>query len=103
MGTRSSNNLLPIPIHSEGSFHLEISSEIRYSFLLMQTFTAIVEFCTVTDLYVGYISGLPGAHSQGKTPEELNENLKEVVTMILEEGTPEMESTFVGTQVVVVP
>lgn len=69
----------------------------------MQTFTAIVEFCTVTDLYVGQIPELPGAHSQGKTPEELNENLEEVVTMILEEGTPEREGTFVGTQVIVVP
>lgn len=66
----------------------------------MQSYTAVVEFCTVTDLYVGYIPGLPGAHSQGKTPEELNENLKEVVSMILEEGTPEMEGKFVGTQVV---
>lgn len=56
----------------------------------MQSFTAVVEFCTVTNLYVGYIPGLSGAHSQGKTPEELIENLKEVVTMILEEGTPDM-------------
>ena len=69
----------------------------------MQTFTAIVEFCTVTDLYVAQIPGLPGAHSQGKTPEELNENLKEVVTMILEEGTPEIEGKFVGTQIFEVP
>ena len=69
----------------------------------MQTFTAIVEFCTVTDLYVGYIPSLPGAHSQGGSREELNENLKEVVTMILEEGTTEMEGTFVGTQIIEVP
>ena len=66
----------------------------------MQSFTAVVEFCTATNLYVGYILGLPGAQSQGKTPKELNENLKEVVSMILEEGTPEMEGEFVGTQVV---
>ena len=69
----------------------------------MQTFTAIVEFCTVTDLYVGFIPGLPSAYSQMATPEERNENLKEVDTMILEEGTPLMEGTFVGTQVVEVP
>lgn len=57
----------------------------------MQTITAIVEFCSVTGLYVGFIPGLPGAHSHGETQEELNENLKEVVSMILEEGKPEME------------
>ncbi len=56
----------------------------------MQTITAIVEFCSVTGLYVGFIPGLPSAHSQGETLEELNENLKEVVSMILEEGKPEM-------------
>jgi hypothetical protein len=32
-----------------------------------------------TGLYVGYIPGLPGAHSQGETLDELNKNLQEVV------------------------
>ncbi len=48
-------------------------------------FTAVVERCKETGLYVGYVPGFPGAHSQGATPEELNANLREVVEM-LEDG-----------------
>ena len=52
------------------------------------TFTAIIEKCTDTNLYVGHIPGFPEAHSQGETIEELNRNLKEVIEMILEDGVP---------------
>ena len=51
----------------------------------MTNFTAVIERCTETGLYVGFIPGFPGAHSQGETLEELNENLHEVVEM-LEDG-----------------
>ena len=68
----------------------------------MRSYTAIVERCPDTDLYVGYVPGFPGAHSQGETLEELNENLSEVIAMILEEGAPTMSGEFVGTQVVLV-
>jgi predicted RNase H-like HicB family nuclease len=39
----------------------------------------------MTDLYAGYVSGFPGAHSQGETPAELRANLREVVAMLLED------------------
>lgn len=68
----------------------------------MHTFTAVVERCPDTGLFVGYVPGFPGAHSQGETLDELNINLKEVITMLLEEGSPRFESEFVGTQTVVV-
>lgn len=68
----------------------------------MRTFTAIVEKCADTSLYVGFIPGFPGAHSQAATLDELKENLKEVVEMLLEDGEPELEGEFVGTQNVVV-
>jgi predicted RNase H-like HicB family nuclease len=68
----------------------------------MHVYTAVIEKCPNTDLYVGYIPGFPGAHSQGATLEELQENLKEVVLMLLEDGEPELQSQFVGTQLVVV-
>ena len=45
----------------------------------MTTFTAVIEKCSETDLYVGYVPGFPGAHSQGETLDELNQNLKEVI------------------------
>lgn len=68
----------------------------------MRTFTAVVEKCSDTGFYVGFVPGFPGAHSQASTLDELNKNLKEVVEMLLEEGEPELESEFVGTQNVVV-
>jgi predicted RNase H-like HicB family nuclease len=68
----------------------------------MRSYTAVVEKCPDTGLYVGFVSGFPGAHSQGETLEELNENLKEVIKLLLEDGEPRLETEFVGTQNVVV-
>ena len=68
----------------------------------MREYTAVVERCPETKLYVGYIPGFPGAHSQGATLEELRENLREVVQMLVEDGEPKMEAEFVGTQAVMV-
>ena len=64
----------------------------------MNTYTAVVERCPDTGLYVGYVPGFPGAHSQGETLEELNANLREVIALILEEGAPAMAGEFVGTR-----
>ena len=52
----------------------------------MKTFTAVIERCPDTKLFVGHIPGFPGAHSQGATLEELHSNLREVVLMLLEDG-----------------
>ena len=68
----------------------------------MSTYTAVVERCPDTGLYVGYVPGFPGAHSQATTLDELNANLKEVIAMILEDGAHVMAGEFVGTQTVVV-
>ena len=38
---------------------------------LMKTFTAYVEWDPDTKLYVGIIPGIPGAHTQGTTWDEL--------------------------------
>jgi predicted RNase H-like HicB family nuclease len=62
----------------------------------MKNFTAVIERDTDTGLYVGWVPGLPGAHSQGETLDELRTNLKEVVEMLLEDGDPTFESEFVG-------
>jgi predicted RNase H-like HicB family nuclease len=64
------------------------------------SFTAVVEKCTKTGLYVGYIPGFPGAHTQGETLDEVNENLREVVGMLLEDGEPVLQAEFVGTQLI---
>jgi len=68
----------------------------------MRVFTAIIEKCPDTGLFVGFVPGFPGAHSQGATLDELNRNLKEVIEMLLEDGEPELEGEFVGIQNVVV-
>ena len=68
----------------------------------MRSCTAIVERCPATGLYVGHVPGFPGAHSQGETLEELNDNLKEVVAMLLDDGEPTMQTEYIGTQTVVV-
>jgi predicted RNase H-like HicB family nuclease len=68
----------------------------------MKTYTAVVEHCADTGLYVGYVPGFPGAHSQAATLDELNKNLREVVAMLLEDGEPKLNAEFVGTQTVIV-
>jgi predicted RNase H-like HicB family nuclease len=68
----------------------------------MKLYTAVIEKCPDTGLYVGYIPGLPGAHSQAESLDELHKNLQEVLEMILEDGEPKMEAEFVGTQTVLV-
>ncbi len=58
-------------------------------------YTAIIERCKKTGLYVGYIPNFPGAHSQGATLDELDQNLKEVIEMLLEDGFPQEETEFI--------
>ena len=67
----------------------------------MKSYTAIVERDADTGLYVGYVPGFPGAHSQGETLDELHRNLQEVVEMLLEDN-PALEAAFIGTQQIVV-
>lgn len=66
----------------------------------MRTYTAIIERCPDTGLFVGSVPGLAGAHSQGATIEELHANLAEVIEMLLEDGEPVLESEFFGTQTI---
>jgi predicted RNase H-like HicB family nuclease len=67
----------------------------------MKTYTAVVERDPDTGLYVGYVPGFPGAHSQAETLDELNRNLKEVIALLLEDGEPQLEAEFIGIQTVV--
>lgn len=68
----------------------------------MRVYTAIIEYCQDTGLYVGFIPGFRGAHTQAETLDELNANLREVVEMLLEDGEPSLEAEFIGTQNIVV-
>ena len=64
----------------------------------MKKFTAIVERDIETSLYVGWIPGFPGAHSQGESLDELRNNLREILGLLLEGGEHTADSEFVGTQ-----
>ena len=66
----------------------------------MKKFTAVIEKDSETGLFVGFVPGWPGAHSQGETLDELNANLAEVISMLLEDGEPTVEAEFIGTHTV---
>ncbi|MBM4055816.1 MAG: type II toxin-antitoxin system HicB family antitoxin [Planctomycetes bacterium] len=68
----------------------------------MKTYTAVIERCLDTGLYIGYVPGFPGAHSQGETLDELKQNLQEVIEMLLEDGGPKLEGEFIGIQNIMV-
>jgi predicted RNase H-like HicB family nuclease len=68
----------------------------------VRSFIAVVERDPETKLFVGYVPGFSGAHSQGATMEELRENLREVISMLLEDGEPKLEAEFVGTEAILV-
>ena len=51
----------------------------------MRTFVAYVEHDPEAKLYVGFVPGIPGAHTQAETLDELQANLKEVLSLCLKE------------------
>jgi predicted RNase H-like HicB family nuclease len=71
----------------------------------MKTFIAYIEFDPETKLYVGTVPGIPGAHTQAETLDEMQTNLKEVLELCLEEYGEELEEMprFVGLQQIELP
>jgi len=69
-------------------------------FVMTFTLTAYVEFDPETNLYVGLIPGIPGAHTQAATLDELQQNLREVLALCLEENPDAAKELphFVGLQ-----
>jgi predicted RNase H-like HicB family nuclease len=51
----------------------------------MTTFTAYIEFDDETQLYVGIVPGVTGAHTQASSLDQLRANLQEVLALCLEE------------------
>ncbi|MGD0088370.1 MAG: type II toxin-antitoxin system HicB family antitoxin [Planctomycetota bacterium] len=66
----------------------------------MKTFVAYVEWDPESSLYVGIVPGLPGAHTQAVSWDELQKNLKEVVALCLQEykGNKKRLPRFAGLQ-----
>ena len=67
----------------------------------MARITGYIEKNTETGYYVAVVPGIPGAHTQAETLDELRGNLKEVVELCLEQMDPEARKQipeFVGIQ-----
>lgn len=56
----------------------------------MRTYSAVIERCPQTKLFVGFVPGFSGAHSQGKTLDEVNHNLQEVIAILVALGFSEV-------------
>jgi len=55
----------------------------------MPRVTAHIEKDIEQGLYVAIVPGIPGAHTQAETLDELQNNLKEVLELCLEEMEPD--------------
>ena len=66
----------------------------------MTSLTAYVEQDRETRLYVGTVPGVPGAHTQAASLDELRANLEEVIALLLEEDAALRDRLprFVGVQ-----
>ena len=62
------------------------------------SFTAV--FQKVPEGYIGFIEELPGANTQGSTLEEVRENLKEAVELVLEANRRLAEEDIAGKDVI---
>ena len=62
----------------------------------------VIERDIETGLLVSSVPGLPGAHTQGATVEEVRENMAEVIELLRDEGALRMESEFVATTALMV-
>ena len=70
--------------------------------IMVHQFTVVVERDRETGLYMGIVPGLPGAHTQAASLDELQKNMKEVIALCLEESSSAILDIpdFVGTQMV---
>jgi len=61
------------------------------------TFTAV--YMPVPEGYIGFVEEIPGANSQGETLDEVRENLREAVQLVLEANRELAEQALVGKDV----
>ena len=76
---------------------LRVTGSMLGSILSSMNFNAVIERDLETGLLVGSVPGIPGAHTQGETIEEVRANLAEVVELLLSQDALELESEFIAT------
>jgi len=64
----------------------------------MEKFSAVYE--KIDDGWIGYVEELPGANTQGKTKEEVKDNLKEAVQLIVETNRELARLEFEGKNII---
>lgn len=57
-------------------------------------------FLKVPEGYIGFVEELPGANTQGTTLEEVRENLREAVSMVLEANRTLAEESLHGREAI---
>lgn len=67
-----------------------------------RTFTAVIHRCPETQLYLAFVPGFPGAYTQAESLDALCTNLRDVITLLLENGGTRTHAEFVGLQTVVI-
>ena len=72
------------------------------SILAGMNLNAVIERDVATGLLVGSVPGIPGAHTQGETIEEVRTNLSEVIELLQAENALEPESKFIATRALMV-
>ncbi len=63
-----------------------------------RVFTAIFE--KVGEFYIGYVEELPGVNTQGKTLEEVRDNIREAVELVLLANRELTEKKLAGKNVI---
>jgi predicted RNase H-like HicB family nuclease len=62
------------------------------------SFTAIIK--KVPEGYIGFVEEIPGANTQGDTIEEVRENLKEAIQLVLESNRTFLNEITSGKDVI---
>jgi len=66
-----------------GTITLDLTMNIKAGDSRMLKITGYIERDAETGMYVAVVPGIPGAHTQGETLDELRKNLQEVVELCL--------------------
>ena len=61
--------------------------------------TCTAVYMPVPEGYIGFVEEIPGANSQGETLDEVRENLREAVQLVLEANRELAEQALVGKDV----
>jgi predicted RNase H-like HicB family nuclease len=74
-----------------------VTGQAQGSILSGMNLNAVIERDLATGLLVGHVPGIPGAHTQGESIEEVRTNLAEVIELLQSEDAFEPESEFIAT------